>query len=290
MRMAAIALGCMATHVASCGKSERETPTPAVPQGAGDIIAIPASLGPTERAAAEAARAAFLAACAEHPIVWSDFSEVSVLAGEASTFLADQFDWGLVVTIRLKFKEDADQRRAGHVITFEMGAGRRPGIVTRKSHGIHLCRFEGRAQSAGSGKPCAVDGGGDCILDVPSLKVIDAARPPAVVASSRVAPTAWCFAVGFKPPTFWTCAAAEKACNKARAAEKREANGDYQVRSPCERTESLNCFTTDAGQTVCAPDAAACTSSRHEWDKMNTVTPCEVGSAEMLAASAQSDD
>src|SRR5688572_32072237 len=73
-----------------------------------------------------------------------------------------------MVTVALVYKEGLDQRRGGHRVTFDLGAGKRPGIVTRKSQGIQLCGFSGRARGVSSDKPCDSDGAEDCILDVRS--------------------------------------------------------------------------------------------------------------------------
>jgi hypothetical protein len=286
------------TFATACSKSDqdksRTTPAAAgntsAPPILADRIEIPEQLSSPHRAAAAAARDALLAACAGHPIKWDDFEEVSLTTSNAIGYLKDQYDWELMVSIALTYKEGLDQRRGGHRLTFDMGAGSRPGIVTHKSHAIRLCGFDGRATGVASGKPCEPDGGEDCFLDVAALKVLDAARPPAVVQSQRAAPPAWCFAHGFDPPDFWTCASTEKTCKKARSAEKREENGDYRIRSECTRTELLHCFTVDSGKVVCAPDSTSCVRSRKVWTDMNTATACDVATSAMLVASNQPDD
>lgn len=169
-----------------------------------------------------------------------------------------------------------------------MGAGNRPGIVTREAAGIELCGFAGRALGVSSGKPCDPDGAEDCIVDVPQLKVLDDQRPPAVVQSQRTAPIAWCFGHGFAPPAFWTCTSTESDCKKARAIEKREENEDYKVRTDCKKL-SLFCFTAESGRTVCAPDAATCAGSRREWTNSGTATPCEVATTATLEASKRKE-
>jgi hypothetical protein len=102
-------------------------------------------LSSDHRIAAETARDALLAACAATPLNWNEFKEVSLTTSTASGYLKDQFDWELVVTVALVYKEGLDRRRGGHRLTFDMGAGNRPGIVTRKSFGIELCGFTGKA-------------------------------------------------------------------------------------------------------------------------------------------------
>lgn len=231
-----------------------------------------------------------MTACAAHPIDWNEFQAASITTGSASGYLKDLFDWDMTVTISLTYKEGLDQRRGGHRLEFNMGAGKRPGIVTRKSHGIKLCGFEGRAKGVSSGKPCDPVGGEDCILDVPGLQQLDAARSPAVVNSDRTAPSAWCFSHGFDPPHFWTCRATERGCKKVRAIEKREESGDYRVRSECTQTATLHCFTVEGGKTVCAIDAEACVTSRAEWTTNNTAAPCETATREMLEASSRQDE
>lgn len=123
-----------------------------------------------------------MTACAAHPIDWSEFQAASITTGSASGYLKDLFDWDMTVTISLTYKEGLDQRRGGHRLEFNMGAGKRPGIVTRKSHGIKLCGFEGRAKGVSSGSPCDPEGGEDCILDVPGIA---AARRCAVARSGE---------------------------------------------------------------------------------------------------------
>jgi hypothetical protein len=284
--------------VVGCGKSDQEAHNTGGPQRGGgssnsaaptSIIEIPAALSPAHRAAAERARDALLAACAKTPLDRNEFNEVSLTTSNASGYLKDRLDWDLMVTVALLYKEGLDQRRGGHRVTFEMGAGNRPGIVTRKAQGIQLCGFTGRARGVRSDKPCDPDASEDCILDVPGLKTLDAARPSAVLETQRTAPTAWCFGHGFDPPPFWTCASTEKACRKARAAEKREENEDYKVRTDCEKTESLHCFTAESGRTACAPDAPSCVTSRKEWTNLGTATPCEVATAGNLEASSRKD-
>ncbi|MGN6103531.1 MAG: hypothetical protein ACTHU0_00260 [Kofleriaceae bacterium] len=282
--------------VVGCGKADHDAQSTAAAPSHGtakeratSTIEIPAGLSPAHRAAAEQARDALLAACANTPLDRNEFKDVSLTTSNASGYLKDRFDWDLIVTIALVYKEGLDQRRGGHRVTFDMGAGKRPGIVTRKSQGIQLCGFTGRARGVRSDKPCDPDGAEDCILDVPALKALDAARPPAVVESQRTAPVAWCFGHGFDPPPFWTCTSTEKACKKARAAEKREENGDYKVRTECSRTESLYCFAAEIGRIVCAPDAAACTTSRKEWTNSGTATPCEVATSANLDASTRTE-
>jgi hypothetical protein len=296
MRMGRIAFG-VACAVA-CGKGEDVRSTPGSASGSGtssvpaspDAIDIPAGLSPEQRTAAEQAKDALLKACAAAPIDRNEFSEVTLSTSKASGYLKDRFDWELMVTVALVYKEGLDRRRGGHRLTFDMGAGNRPGIVTRKSHGIELCRFTGRAKGVSSHKPCDPNGAEDCILDVPALKALDASRPAAVVVSDRTAPAAWCFGHGFDPPAFWKCAANEKACKNARTAEKREENGEYKVRTECSKTGSLHCFAAESGKIVCAPDAATCTTSRKEWTNSGTATPCEVATAENLEASNRSDE
>lgn len=281
----------------ACGKSERDDSRTApvaasggsASPGGSERIEIPSQLSASEREGAQHAKEAFLAACAASRIDWSEFQEVSLSTSTALGYLKDKYDWELVVTVALTYKDGLDQRRGGHRLTFDMGAGRRPGIVTRKSHGIKLCGFDGRAAGVSSGKPCDPDGGEDCILDVPGLSAIDASRSPAVVSSDRTAPPAWCFAHGFDPPAFWKCASTEKTCKKARAAEKREENDDYRVRTECLPAASLHCFTVDSGATACAPDAASCVTSRKEWTNRNTATACDVATPEMLTASNAPD-
>lgn len=283
----AIALGL----VVSC-KSNHEPQSKAATQDQGSakattaepasIIQIPSGLSPEQRAAAEHARDALLAACAKTPLDRSEFTDVSLTTSNASGYLKDRFDWDPMVTVAFQYKEGLDQRRSGQRITFDMGAGSRPGIVTRKAAGIQLCGFTGSARGVSSDKPCDPDGAEDCILDMPALKVLDAARPPAVVESQRTAPEAWCFGAGFDPPAFWTCTSSEKACKKARAVEKREQNEDYRVRTECNKTASLYCFAAESGRTVCAPDAATCTTSRKEWTNSGTATPCEVATGANL--------
>lgn len=120
---------------------------------------------------------------------------------------------------------------------------------------------------------------------MPGLKVLDAARPAAVVESDRTAPIAWCFGHGFDPPAFWGCASTEKLCKKARAAEKLDENEDYKVRTECNKTESLHCFAAESGRTVCAPDVSTCAASRKEWTNSGTASPCEVGTPTQLEES-----
>lgn len=287
MRALAAVLVVGSVSTVACGKAESEPPK-STRSASG--IEIPTGLQSLEREAAERGRDALMAACAVHPIDWSEIQTTSITTGNASGYLRDQFDWDMTVTISLTYKEGLDQRRGGHRLEFNMGAGKRPGIVTRKSHGIKLCGFEGRAKGVSTGKPCDPEGGEACILEVPGLQVLDAARPPAVVKTDRTAPSAWCFSHGFDPPHFWTCRKAEKDCKKARAIEKREENGDYQVRSDCTQTTTLHCFTVDGGKTVCATDAEACATSRAEWTSNNTATPCEIATLEMLKASNRKDD
>lgn len=230
-----------------------------------------------------------LAACANMQRDRNDFRETSIATGHAGGYLKDRFDWDLVVTVTLVYKEGLDRRRGGQRVTFEMGAGSRPGIVTRKAQGIELCGFNGRAHGVSTAKLCDPDGTEDCILDVDALRVLDAARPPSVVESHQTSPAAWCFGFGFNPPPFWTCAATENACKRARAAEKRDENEEYKVRTECKRTESLYCFAAETGRTVCAPDAATCAASRKEWTNSGTATPCEVGTSANLEASNRRD-
>jgi hypothetical protein len=297
MRMGPIAFGGVAFAIA-CGKGEdaRSTPgsalstaTSSAPATA-DVIEIPTGLSSEQRSAAEQAKDALLKACAATPIVRNEFTEVTLTLSKASGYLRDRFDWEQMVTVALVYKEGLDRRRGGHRLTFDMGAGNRPGIVTRKSHGIELCGFTGRAKAVSSDKLCDPNGAEDCILDVPALKVLDASRPPAVVVSDRTAPAAWCFGHGFDPPAFWKCASDERACKKARTAEKREENGDYKVRTDCSKTDSLHCFAAQSGKIVCAPDAATCMTSRKEWTNSGTATQCEVATAENLEASNRSDE
>jgi len=284
-----MAVAAAACAVACC-KAAHDAPTPPAPtpptptsQTGG--IEIPTGLSAAQRDAAEQAKGALLAACAATPINWNEFKEVSLTTSTASGYLKDQFDWEPMVSVALVYKEGLDRRRGGHRLTFNFGAGNRPGIVTNKSHGILLCDFTGRARGVVSGNPCDPDAGEDCILDVPSLKLLDAARPPAVIESDKTAPLAWCFGAGFDPPAFWKCASTEKACKKARASEKRDENGDYKVRTECKRTEALHCFAAESGAIVCAPDAAVCATSRKEWSNSGTATPCNVATPAQLEAS-----
>lgn len=286
----------VAASVVACGKSDKSPGAGSVGSGAPspsskdiDGIKIPDGLSSAHRAAAEKAKQSFVAACAV-AIDWNEFKEVSLTTSTASGYLRDSFDWDLIVTIALVYKDGLDQRRGGHRLTFDMGAGNRPGIVTRKSHAIQLCGFGGKARSVGSDKPCDPEAGEDCILDVAALKALDAARPAAVVESSRTAPPAWCFAHGFDPPTSWSCVTTEAKCKTARAAKKRDENGDYKVRTECTKAEALHCFKAESGRTVCAPNAAACTTSRREWTNLATATPCEVATVQMLDESNKKDD
>ena len=248
-----------------------------------------AGLSPAHQKAAEHAKRALLDACAATPLDWSEFEEVSLTTSNASGYLKYDLDWDLKVTISFLYKEGLDRRRGGHRLTFDFGAGKRPGIVTRKSHAIRLCGFEGRARGMASKKPCNPDVAEDCILEVPALKVLDADRPSAIVESEKTGPVAWCFAQGFDPPEFWNCRPTVKLCNKVRAKEKRENNEDFQVRSECSRAENLHCFTGEIGQVSCTPDAATCVISRKTWTDVGTATLCEVGTPEMLAASVRKD-
>lgn len=288
----------IAVCAVACSKGEDARSAPAPTSGSGgthsvpasaDAIEIPAGLSPEQRTAAEHAKDALLKACAATPIDRNEFTEVTLTTSKTSGYLKDRFDWDLMVTVALVYKEGLDRRRGGHRVTFDMGAGNRPGIVSRKSQGIQLCAFAGRARGVSSDKLCDPDGAEDCILDVPALKVLDAARPAAVVVSDRTAPDAWCFAHGFDPPAFWKCASTEKACKKARTAEKREENGDYKVRTECSKADALHCFAAESGKTVCAPDSTTCTTSRKEWTNSGTATPCEVATAKDLEASNRSD-
>lgn len=146
-RVRTIAIGALAAALcgAACGKSDQDSPRRVPPASSESpppprrsrTIEIPSQLSAPERAAAERARDAFVAACA--PIEWSDFQEVSLTTSMAAGYLKDRYDWELMVTVALTYKEGLDQRRGGHRLTFEMGAGRRPGIVTSKSHAIRLC-------------------------------------------------------------------------------------------------------------------------------------------------------
>ncbi len=298
MTRQAIAMLAASIWACACKDADRDTPrttTAAASSGSStrssnQHIEISSQLSPSARKAATHARDALLVACAGSQIDWADFQEVTLTTSNAIGYLKDKYDWDLTITVGLTYREGLDQHRGGHRLTFDMGAGNRPGIVTRKSHGIRLCGFGGRAEGVSSGKPCDSDAGEDCILDVPGLKVLDAARPPSVVPSDRTAIPAWCFAHGVSPPASWSCASSEKACKKARTAEKREENGDYRVRSECAKTESLHCFEVDSGKTACAPDASTCSTSRKEWTNLNTATPCEVATPAMLTASSQPDD
>jgi hypothetical protein len=183
--------------VATCSKSDHganhTAPAPNGSSASGNttrtsIIEIPAGLSAAQQAAAQQARDALSAACAKTPFDRNDFSEVTLTTSNASGYLKDRFDWDLVVTVAFVYKEGLDQRRGGHRVTFDMGAGNRPGIVTRKPQGIQLCGFVGSARGVASDKPCDPQGAEDCILDVPALKVLDATRPAAVVESQRIAP------------------------------------------------------------------------------------------------------
>lgn len=283
--VAGVAIGLINT--VACSKSESEQPKP-TSSAAG--IEIPAGLPPLQREATERGRDALVTACAAQPIEWSEFQSASITTGRASGYLRDHFDWDMMVTISLTYKEGLDQRRGGHRLEFNMGAGKRPGIVTRKSHGIKLCGFERRAKGVSSGEPCDPEGGEDCILDVPGLQQLDAARSPAVVNSDRTAPSAWCFSHGFDSPHFWTCRATERDCKKARAIKKQEENGDSKVRSECTQTATLHCFTIEGGKTVCAIDAEACATSRAEWTINNTATPCDIATREMLVAASRKNE
>lgn len=288
-------LSTLAMSGAACGKSDRNDSLrsasgaggPSATIEGGQWLEIPAGMPALERRAAEQARDAFLSACVASRLNRSDFHDVSISAGQASGYLRDDLDWDRVVSITLTYREGLDLRRSGHRMTFELGAGKRPGIVTRKSQAIDLCGFEGRAQGVSSGKPCETDGGEDCILHVPGLMILDEGRAPSVVPSDRVAPSAWCFAHGFDPPPFWSCASTERACKKARSVQKRDESGDYRVRSQCALAPALHCFVVEDGKTVCAPDAEACTISRREWTSMNQATACEVATPALLAASGQ---
>lgn len=284
----ALVVGCKSNHEAQSSAASPAAGSASAAARA-NLIQIPSGLEPAQRAAAEQARDALLAACAKTPLDRNEFTEVSLTTSTASGYLKDRFDWDLMVTIAFVYREGLDQRRSGQRITFDMGAGNRPGIVTRKAAGIQLCGLAGTARGVSSDKPCDPDGAEDCILDVPALKVLDAARPPAVVQSERTAPEAWCFGAGFDPPAFFTCTSTEKACKKARALEKREEHEDYRVRTDCIKTASLYCFAAESGRTVCAPDAATCTTSRKEWTNSGTATPCEVATAANLADSSRKD-
>ena len=71
--------------------------------------------------------------------------------------------------------------------------------------------------------------------------------------------------------------------------EKRDENDDYKVRTECTKTESLHCFTTEIGRTVCAPDGPSCAVSRKQWTSNATATVCEVATANQLTASNRKD-
>jgi hypothetical protein len=240
-------------------------------------------LSTDHRHAAEKARETWLATCG--PLKWDEFANVSLSVGSALGYLKNEFDWDLMVTITLVYRDGLDGRKDRNRLTFDLGAGQRPGIVTRKPQGIELCNFGGRARGVRANRPCNVDGGEDCILDVPSLKELDAARPAAVVASQRTAPVAWCFGEGFDPPSYWDCTSSEKSCAKQRAAKKRDEDGDYKVRTNCTKTETLHCFTDENERTVCAPDGSTCSSARKEWTNLLKASPCEVATTASLEAS-----
>ena len=84
------------------------------------IIEIPTGLSSADRVAAEHARDALLAACAKTPLDPTQFQEVTLSTRQALGYQKDEFDWALVVTVALLYKEGLDNHRGGHRITFDM--------------------------------------------------------------------------------------------------------------------------------------------------------------------------
>jgi hypothetical protein len=274
----------------SSGDDDEPPPVPKKQPAAPSVtgVSIPADLSPAERRAAEVAREALIRACGLTGRDWARFSKASLEVRSASGYRKADLDWDTAVLITLVYRDDLEAGMAGHHLLFHLGAGQRPGIVTAKRQAKELCGFVGKARAVNSGAPCASNSD-DCILELSELKALDADRPPSVVETPQEPPTVHCFGYGFDPPQFWKCTPKPGACNKARAAEKREENDDYRVRTACKLTNEAHCFLADGKKTRCAPTAKTCIDSRREWSNHVTVGPCQPATPEHIQA-AQAND
>ncbi len=242
-------------------------------------------LAPAEVEAATQAWQTFLSLCGgPSALPWGEFESISIDVEQASGYQRADLDWETIAVVAIVFKDGVSRERSGQHIRFTMGAGKRPGIVATKAAGVNLCGFAGVATGVTTGRPCEPSGGEDCIFDTPKLAFLDRDRPSGVVVSDRAAPPAWCFAKGLDPPAFWMCSTDARQCKKARSAAKKDENGDFRVRSECERADAAHCFRA-GDKSVCAPNAESCLASRKEWTTYNTVTNCEVATAAELAES-----
>jgi hypothetical protein len=280
--------GCESRKEKAPGSEARPRPVRAtpLPHAPGAVpIRDPSVLTPSEVEQANQAWDAFLSLCGGASMLpWDQFQSFSIDVGPATGYLRMDYDWAKMATVAIVFKDGLSRERSGQHVEYRLGAGQRPGMVTSKAAAIDLCGFQQIATGVRSGQRCQPSGGEDCIVDDPRLRFLDRDRPTGLTVSDRTAPPAWCFARGFDPPAFWTCALNEKQCKRMRLAAKRDENGDFLVRTDCKKAEATHCFDAD-GKSVCAPDSASCIRSRKEWEVNNKVTDCEVASADAISAS-----